>query len=94
MDDKRYVVKFEAYVYAPNDYMARKRAHKVNDQINAMNNVQDSALALDVPRKDFCWRNDLRAVPFGVWRPTLHSFAWRRVISIKTVSWTARSGFH
>ena len=42
MDDKRYVVKFEAYVYAPNDYMARKRAHKVNDEINAMNNVQDS----------------------------------------------------
>ena len=42
MDNKRYVVKFEAYVYAPNDYMARKRAHKVNDEINAMNNVQDS----------------------------------------------------
>ena len=25
-DDNRYVVTFEAYVYAPNDYMARKRA--------------------------------------------------------------------
>ena len=29
MKDKRYVVTFEAYVYAPNDYMARKRAHEV-----------------------------------------------------------------
>ena len=40
--DKRYVVTFEAYVYAPNDYMARKRAHAVNDSINAIMNVQDS----------------------------------------------------
>jgi hypothetical protein len=31
--EKRYVVTFEAYVYAPNDYMARKRAHAVNDSI-------------------------------------------------------------
>ena len=40
--DNRYVVAFEAYVYAPNDYMARKRAHVVNDSINAIMNVQDS----------------------------------------------------
>tara|TARA_B100002019_G_scaffold141132_1_gene121569 strand:+ start:466 stop:705 length:240 start_codon:yes stop_codon:yes gene_type:complete len=40
--DNRYVVTFEAYVYAPNDYMARKRAHAVNDSINAIMNVQDS----------------------------------------------------
>lgn len=40
--DDRYVVTFEAYVYAPNDYMARKRAHAVNDSINAIMNVQDS----------------------------------------------------
>ena len=40
--DNRYVVAFEAYVYAPNDYMARKRAHAVNDSINAIMNVQDS----------------------------------------------------
>ena len=40
--DNRYVVTFEAYVYAPNDYMARKRAHNVNDSINAIMNVQDS----------------------------------------------------
>ena len=39
--DNRYVVTFEAYVYAPNDYMARKRAHNVNDSINAIMNVQD-----------------------------------------------------
>ena len=40
--DNRYVVTFEAYVYAENDYMARKRAHAVNDSINAIMNVQDS----------------------------------------------------
>ena len=40
--DKRYVVTFEAYVYAPNDYMVRKRSHAVNDSINAIMNIQDS----------------------------------------------------
>ena len=40
--ENRYVVTFEAYVYAPNDYMDRKRAHAVNDSINAIMNVQDS----------------------------------------------------
>ena len=34
MKDNRYVVKFEAYVYAPNDYMARKRAHKMADSLD------------------------------------------------------------
>ena len=42
--DNRYVVTFEAYVYAPNDYMARKKAHDVNDSINAIMNVQDSEI--------------------------------------------------
>ena len=40
--DNRYVVTFEAYVYAPNDYMARKRSHAVNDSMNAIMNVQNS----------------------------------------------------
>ena len=40
--DNSYVVPFEADVYAPNDYMARKRSHAVNDSINAIMNVQDS----------------------------------------------------
>ena len=40
--DNRYVVTFEAYVYSPNDYMARRRAHAVNDSINAIMTVQDS----------------------------------------------------
>jgi len=44
MKDNRYVVTFEAYVYAPNDYMARRRAHNANDKINAIINVQDSAV--------------------------------------------------
>ena len=44
MKDNRYVVTFEAYIYAPNDYMARRRAHSANDKINAIINVQDSAV--------------------------------------------------
>jgi hypothetical protein len=40
--ENRYVVTFEAYVYADNDYMARKKSHAVNDSINAIMNVQDS----------------------------------------------------
>ena len=28
--DKRYVVQMEMYVYAENDYMARKRAHRMS----------------------------------------------------------------
>ena len=41
-NENRYVVTMDMYVYAPNDYMARKRAHAVNDSINAIMNVQDS----------------------------------------------------
>jgi hypothetical protein len=36
MSMKRYVVTFEAYVYAPNDYMARKNAHKMVDKIDEL----------------------------------------------------------
>ena len=51
---KRYVVTFEAYVYAPNDYMARKRSHAVNDSINEIMNVQDSDIT------------DIVEQPFGI----------------------------
>ena len=50
--DNRYVVTFEAYVYAPNDYMARKRAHAVSDSINAIMNVQDSQVT-DIVEQPF-----------------------------------------
>ena len=50
--DNRYVVTFEAYVYAPNDYMPRRRAHAVNDSINAIMNVQDSDVT-DIVEKPF-----------------------------------------
>ena len=50
--ENRYVVTFEAYVYAPNDYMARKRAHAVNDSINAIMNVQDSDIT-DIVEQPF-----------------------------------------
>ena len=33
-NDKRYVVTMDMYVYAPNDYMARKRAHKMADSLD------------------------------------------------------------
>lgn len=33
--DKRYVVTMDVYVYAPNDYMARTRAHKLSEKIDA-----------------------------------------------------------
>ena len=42
--DNRYVVTFEAYVYAPNDYMARKRAHDINDIIKGQRNAQNSEI--------------------------------------------------
>ena len=32
--DKRYVVTMDVYVYAENDYMARKRAHKMADSLD------------------------------------------------------------
>jgi len=33
--DNRYVVQMDMYVYAENDYMARKRAHKLAEKIDA-----------------------------------------------------------
>ena len=34
MRNKRYVVTMDMYVYAENDYMARKRAHKMKDSLD------------------------------------------------------------
>ena len=33
-DKKRYAVQLDVYVYAENDYMARKRAHKMVDSLD------------------------------------------------------------
>ena len=33
-DENRYVVTMDVYVYAPNDYMARKRAHKMAESLD------------------------------------------------------------
>ena len=33
-DQKRYVVNMDMYVHAENDYMARKRAHKMIDSLD------------------------------------------------------------
>lgn len=32
--ENRYVVTMEVYVYADNDYMARRRAHKLRESLN------------------------------------------------------------
>jgi hypothetical protein len=32
--DKRYIVSIDMYVYAENDYMARKRAHKMINMVD------------------------------------------------------------
>jgi hypothetical protein len=50
--ENRYVVTFEAYVYAENDYMARRKSHAVNDSINAIMNVQDSDV-MDIVEQPF-----------------------------------------
>lgn len=34
LNEKRYVVSMDVYVYAKNDYMARKRAHKMIDSLD------------------------------------------------------------
>jgi hypothetical protein len=33
--DKRYVVQMEMYVYAENDYMARKRSHEMRQELDS-----------------------------------------------------------
>ena len=45
-DKKRYAVQLDVYVYAENDYMARKRAHKMAEELdekypNARTNVTE-----------------------------------------------------
>ena len=41
--EKRYVMTVDMYVYAENDYMARKRAHEAKDKINkTLGDVQAS----------------------------------------------------
>lgn len=42
MAENRYVVTYETYLYAQNDYMARKKAHIMNDIINKGKNFQHS----------------------------------------------------
>ena len=42
MAGNRYVVTYETYLYAENDYMARRKAHKLNDTINKERDFQHS----------------------------------------------------
>tara|TARA_Y100000361_G_C10867260_1_gene192365 strand:+ start:178 stop:405 length:228 start_codon:yes stop_codon:yes gene_type:complete len=48
--EKRYVVTMDMYVYAENDYMARKRAHEIADNIKSPNN---RAAVLDIVEQPF-----------------------------------------
>ena len=43
--DKRYVVTWESYVYAPNDYMARKIAHKIKANTGSTVRVEVKGIA-------------------------------------------------
>ena len=53
--DNRYVVTFEAYVYAENDYMARKRAHKLAGDIEhgLESNFHAHTAILDIVEQPF-----------------------------------------
>ena len=54
-EQNRYVVTFEAYVYADNDYMARKKAHEVKEGIGGDHvqilNIYDAPFASMQTRK-------------------------------------------
>ena len=57
-EKKRYAVQLDVYVYAENDYMARKRAHKMADKIdekysNARTNVTEIG---EQPFASLCYR--------------------------------------
>ena len=48
---KRYVVVIDTYVYAENDYMARKNAHKLADNLRNLRDNQ--AAVLDIVEQPF-----------------------------------------
>ena len=51
-NEKRYVVTMDVYVYAENDFMARKRAHKLADKIEAdVNEIGEQPFASLTYRK-------------------------------------------
>ena len=49
-DKKRYVVTMDMYVYAENDYMARKRAHKMK---NAFDNYNRNPSITEIGEQPF-----------------------------------------
>tara|TARA_R110000803_G_scaffold171674_1_gene234565 strand:+ start:418 stop:657 length:240 start_codon:yes stop_codon:yes gene_type:complete len=49
---KRYVVKMDMYVYAENDYMARKRAHKLSKTLNT-EKYNTSANVIEIGEQEF-----------------------------------------
>ena len=50
-EKKRYVVTMDMYVYAENDYMARKNAHKLADNLRNLRDNQ--AAVLDIVEQPF-----------------------------------------
>ena len=49
--EKRYVVTMDMYVYAENDFMARKRAHKLADGLKSK--LDNQAAVLDIVEQPF-----------------------------------------
>ena len=50
-NDNRYVVTMDMYVYAENDYMARKRAHDLTDELKKK--YDNQAAVLDIVEQPF-----------------------------------------
>ena len=55
-EKKRYVVTMDMYVYAENDYMARKNAHKLADNLRNLRDNQ--AAVLDIVEQPFGTRTE------------------------------------
>jgi|TARA_Y100000114_G_C11701248_1_gene298548 hypothetical protein len=49
--ENRYVVTMDMYVYAENDFMARKKAHKLADGLK--NKLDNQAAVLDIVEQPF-----------------------------------------
>jgi hypothetical protein len=52
-EKKRYVVTMDMYVYADNDYMARKKSHELKDGISASAKIIDQIKILEIGEQPF-----------------------------------------
>ena len=71
--EKRYVVQVDMYVYADDDYSAKKQADKVRKELNKINNVQHAKVteigeqpfaSFDYRKLDNCRYYENEELPF------------------------------